>query len=345
MSRFAVIIFLCLAIAAAKAADINTRRYAFCSGTKLANFSSLYQNPAAWPSVRKVATYQKFFINSIASLNSTVPGGIPAVLSALASAGPAGIAIGVEGGGLRPGKSCNGTYSAEVEFAKVAPFFDAGYANYGMPLYMTLDGPFAHGLHPGKKGSAPPCTYNETTAIIELAAYFARFSALARQQYNVSADGGIVYGWNEPVPWYSVTSAYPPFRDGTLKNYGDLAALVDAVVAHPGTRFDYFHADSPLMYNLVSNGGSGYGKLGMLMARVRKAGLRFGKYFNSEQGGATSGAAFHDGTLQDFDDFVVHNGLPDDVLVESWYPYPRVAAPEAQGGTFMNTTADVFAVA
>ena len=108
----------------------------------------------------------------------------------------------------------------------------------------------------------------------------------------------------------------------------------------------FYWADCPREYS-VPDGPMGYGrpdgyeKLAALGAEVQARGLRFGKIFNSQQGGATSDQAFFQATLADYHSFraaapaAVLAGLA--TVVETWYLHPKDAGPEATPFTLMNT--------
>ena len=77
-------------------------------------------------------------------------------------------------------------------------------------------------------------------------------------------------------------------------------------------------------------------------ALVKGMGLRVGKTFNSQQGGATSDQLFYASTLQDYLRTTRADSALDYAMVESWYPHPLHAAPEAQQYTTTFTANAVF---
>ena len=76
---------------------------------------------------------------------------------------------------------------------------------------------------------------------------------------------------------------------------------------------------------------------------MRARGLRFGLIYNSEAGGTAGDEPFHDQALAALRAYQAAGGNPDDLLLQSWYPYPDVMVPEDQANTFTNTAKDVIA--
>jgi hypothetical protein len=76
---------------------------------------------------------------------------------------------------------------------------------------------------------------------------------------------------------------------------------------------------------------------------LRGHGLRFGLIYNSEAGGTAGDEPFHDQTLAALLSYQAAGGNPDDVIVQSWYPYPSAMVPEDQANRFTNTAKDLIA--
>jgi hypothetical protein len=210
------------------------------------------------------------------------------------------------------------------EQAVLSKFVAAG----GAISYLDLDSPFGHTLTAGEPGN---CGYSLTQVATQLLTYV---------QLQRAALPGVQIGLIEPVPWYSV-GAYAP---NPGNDYGDLPQLLDTlttVLASGGQHIDYFHADSP--YDFDQANPNGWNKLVALAAAVRGHGLRFGLICNSDFGGNNGDQLFHDQTLASFAAFKAAGGRSDDIMVQSWYPYPSAMAPETQSYTFTNVAKDLIA--
>lgn len=72
-------------------------------------------------------------------------------------------------------------------------------------------------------------------------------------------------------------------------------------------------------------------------------GIRFGMFFNSDRGGNLSDKAFYTQSLLSYKEFTANFGKVDDILIESWYPYPLALIPEDQPYTFMNLAKKMIA--
>lgn len=294
--------------------------FQICGGAQMAHFGQLFTNASAWPFLRERTDSIKFFIGNIESLPQVVSGGYQAVAGMLEETG---IVLDVEGGGLR-GFNCDGASYALQTLQKIEPLLAAGIGSTASMMQITFDGPFAHSLHQDAK----LCPLTPAQVAGELFKNINTTRSLIASRYPHLS---VRFAWNEPVPWYHVGSEYPPFHNGTTNDFGDLLELLE-LVTRAGVDFDAFHADSPYMYNQEEGGG--YPKLGKLMEAVRAKGLQFGHYFNNEP---KQEGDFERGTLADSRAFVAALGKPDHAIVESWYPYPRSALPEAEANTLAHT--------
>jgi hypothetical protein len=296
-----------------------------CCGAGKANFSQFFTQPEAWSTLRSELDSIKFFVGDVKKLEGIVPGGIKAVGSMFAQAN---LTVDIEAGGLR-GFDCNGSDYAERTLQEIRPLVEQLTGT----LRITFDGPFAHGLHQDSK----TCNLTLVEAAKEVKANCKRTKELIHANHPQVTN--VIFTWNEPIPWYSV-GQFPAFENGTHNDFGNLLDLIDLVV-RVGVPFSAFHADSPLGYN-TAPGSDGYGKLDALMKHVRSRGLRFGKYFNDQAGGQSSDLAFEAGSIADARLFANRSGAPDDVIAESWYPYPHQALPERTRGTMGNTALSVI---
>ena len=87
--------------------------------------------------------------------------------------------------------------------------------------------------------------------------------------------------------------------------------------------------------------GDGWKRVAAAAALVRGLGLEVGKTFNSQAGGATSDALFHALTVADYGNTTAAGVLLDHHRVETWYEFPKTAAPETLAFTTSYTALDV----
>jgi hypothetical protein len=233
------------------------------------------------------------------------------------------IAVAIESGGLRA-DNCSGAQAGSGDRAAIDKFVLAG----GAISFIALDEPFANSI---ASGAVPNCGYTVAQAATELVTEI----HIMREAYP-----GVQIGLIEPVPSYSV-GVYPS-NSGT--SYGDLPQLLDTLLttlAQAHERIDFFHADAPYDYDQALL--NGWHKLVALEQVVRGHGLRFGLIYNSEAGGQAGDQPFHDQTLAAVVAYQAAGGNPDDLIVQSWYPYPSAMVAEDQPNTFTNTGKDVIA--
>ena len=280
------------------------------TGPNFNRWADLYSPAASWPSVQGRSHVVKLYIDDI------YPASAQSLAAVVATLDQAHIGIAVEVGGLRDW-DCSGSSLAATEWAGLNRLVGAG----GAISFLALDSPFGHTLATAIPGN---CGYTVQQASEELVAYI----HVMRQ-----ALPGVQIGLIEPVPWYSV-GAYGP---NPGNDFGDLPQLLDAfltILSQHGEALDFFHADSP--YDYAEAHPDGWGKLLALQHEVQSHGLRFGLIYNSDAGGNAGDQQFHDQTLAAFQAFHAAGGSPDDLIVQSWYPFPSVMVPEDQPYTFTN---------
>lgn len=228
------------------------------------------------------------------------------------------IAIAIEAGGLRDW-DCSGRNLALEEMQAFRRIKEAG----GTVEYIALDSPFAHTL---KNGMPNACNFTLEEASYQLAAYIRTV-----RSYFPDVKIGII----EPVPWYTVQE----FQNNNDVNYGDLIELLDTsltILDKRGQEITFFHADSPYEYNLYLSRGQGWSKMRKLQEIAQSRGLRFGLIFNSERGGGISDQRFFEETLLSWQNHVNTGQIPDDIILQSWYWYPREWLPMDKPYTYTN---------
>jgi hypothetical protein len=278
--------------------------------------AGLFVPGASWPSVQARTQVLKLYISDL----DTDPSSLASMAATL---NQAHIAVAIESGGLRGG-DCSGASVGHVDSDFIQRLVHAG----GAISFIALDEPFANSL---ASGVEPNCGYTVAQAAAELATEI---------HIMRSAFPGVEIGLIEPVPLYSVGS-YP---SNSVTAFGDLLQLLDtflSVLAQAHERIDFFHADAPYDYDQALP--NGWQKVVALEHAVRDHGIRFGLIYNSEAGGTAGDEPFHDQTLAALLAYQAAGGRPDDLLLQSWYPYPSAMVPEDQANTFTNTAKDVIA--
>ena len=228
------------------------------------------------------------------------------------------IAIGIEAGGLRDW-NCSGIGLALHEYQAIRRI-----VNYGGKVdYIALDSPFAHTLASGMPNA---CNFTPEEASYQLSAYIRTIRI-----YSPAVKIGII----EPVPWYTVGK----FPNNYGNNFGDLIYLLDtllSVLEEQGQEIAFFHADSPYDYNISVYKDQGWDKLRELQEQVQNRGLRFGIIYNSELAGETSDEVFFDETKLFWKNHMETGEIPDDIILQSWYWYPRSWLPIDEPYSYSN---------
>jgi hypothetical protein len=234
-----------------------------------------------------------------------------------------GLKTSVEVGGLRPYMGCQAGSGQRYAQQITLHIINNYVANGGSVDYLMIDSPAYSMMPPTTQGG---CGYDINTLANELASYV----ATVRASYP-----NVIFGWNEPVPYYSV-GTYPAQNSIGLPNLPTLIQAVNNQLQSQGLSIDIFRADSPFEYSENTTTG-GWQKLAALESNVRQQGMRFAMIFNSERGGNTSDQLFYQDTLTGWNHFVSAAGVPDEIFVQSWYIYPSSILPETQAYSFMYT--------
>ena len=288
------------------------------TGPSPSRWGELYSPTAQWPSVQGRSHVVKLYIDDI------YPASTQSLSAVVATLNRAHIAIAVEVGGLRDW-NCSGTSLAATELAGLNRLVAAG----GAISFLAMDAPFGYTLATSIPGN---CRYTVQQTSEQLASYI----HILRQGLP-----GVQIGLIEPVPWYSV-GVYGP---NPGNNFGDLPEVLGSlltILAQHGESLDFFHADSP--YDYAEAHPNGWDKLLALQQVVQGHGLRFGLIYNSDAGGQAGDQAFHDQTLAAFQAFHDVGGSPDDLIVQSWYPFPSAMVPEDQSYSFTNVSKNGIAL-
>jgi hypothetical protein len=252
--------------------------------------------------------------------------------------------LSIETGGAFCGAG-SGAKHGQATLKSLGPFLEAG----GHFSYLALESCFSR-THAGCKAQTQQATANEVAAFAATLAgglgqpppNFFLYDALPHMTVDKpAASGG--GKWPRNIPNYDL-------------DLGTLLRLLRAAMAKQQLELDGYWMDCPYEYsrdfpNATSPlpAGTGFQKVADAAALVKGMGLRVGKTFNSQQGGATSDQLFYASTLQDYlrTTKAVGGGSAlrrffDYAMVESWYPHPLHAAPETQEYTTTFTANTVF---
>jgi len=142
----------------------------------------------------------------------------------------------------------------------------------------------------------------------------------------------------DALPHFSV-GAWPANLPAYGLELGAILAGLQREMASRGIELRGYWMDCPLEYsrdypNATSPlpAGDGYKKIAAAVALVHSLGMEAAKTFNSQAGGTASDKLFYEGTLLDqkytLDALVQASAVLDHWMVETWYPFPRHAAPE-----------------
>ncbi len=318
------------------------------------DFFSTLMDPAAWPTVLARADVFKSYLMVLPSdplEGKTVPQLSDDDLARLAKLlRDRHIKVAFEVGGLRfptdPVPEHPGQYTAESELRHLRRWLDAG----GTIDYLTTDHAVmsnvgAYYVNPALK---PPPPLTLARAIDEQVEYFAlvsqaipgvRVGAIESLGFwEVEGEGGKVF--HRTVP------ALPEWR---FDQYLDQLL---AAMKQRGLTLDHFHID--FGYEGVSYDGGGAGlNFGRVLA-VEKCchsrGVKTGVIFNAfhDQSAqpvdpAQASREAHDHTLAYFRGYMAAGGTADNLVLQTWMPFPDQTGPEDSPRATLNIARDIIA--
>jgi len=152
----------------------------------------------------------------------------------------------------------------------------------------------------------------------------------------------------DALPHYDVGEDWPANEAGYGLELGDVLTRLRAAMAAESVVLHGYWADCPEEYSAQYQHGDGYARLAAAAALVGSMGLEFGKTINTGTGGQTSDKAFYAGTYADFGNITkvlpsASNGTSlSYAMVETWYTYPTMAAPETKPYSTTWTARRVF---
>lgn len=117
------------------------------------------------------------------------------------------------------------------------------------------------------------------------------------------------------------------------KEYKPVYRQLVESLAKKNLELDYIHLDFPM-----EKANNNWQNLKEAEEFIRNdLGLRVGVTYTSVKGGMASSKAWQSNVLQAFKEYRSAGGTPDDLLIMSWYIYPRYNLPETKSYTLMNT--------
>ena len=209
-----------------------------------------------------------------------------------------GLPISIEGGGAMCGAGKGASSAKHTLATTLGPFLAAG----GKLSHFMLESIYSRTF-----AACSNQTHAETAQ--EIAAFASGLKA--------TLGSGTAFYLYDAMPHYSVGAKWPantPFGNHHMELGAILSQLRSAMTAK-GVKLTGYWADSPMEYSAnypckspvptpqckPGPAGSGYEKLAAAVNLVKSLGLKVGKTFNSEMGGKSSAAAFHKGTVADWD--------------------------------------------
>lgn len=238
-----------------------------------------------------------------------------------------------------------GEETARSEIAKVACLTACG----GGPDHVVLDGPIRRLMHPGADtGRMTPSGEPQGLASLEEA--LDEVVGYMRTWLRALPDVRFVVLSNFPNwGWRGGTAYWGSGPDGMF--WGDYEPVVRATIERlqdEGLPLDSVRADNPLEHlrGEVRLEGTPWptpivspqevdwlSRLLELERTVESYGVPFDLIANSEKGGAESGLAFEQRSLEYLSYYRSAGGSPARYVFEAWYPHPEKVGPETEPGT------------
>jgi hypothetical protein len=286
---------------------------------------ALVTAPAAWPSLRAQLVSSG---GALHARDNVLAAMSPAELRSYGSGAAAlRLPLSLEAGGALCGAGAGAARGA-VAAALLRPLVAAGAA----VNFVLVESVFSR-THAG-------CPAQSVAATAAEAAAFAAAAAAAAPRARL-----FLY---DALPHFAVSAAYP----ANLPEYGlELNATLRtlrAAFSRAGVVLAGYFMDCPYDYSAVYPNasasrpfGDGWKRVAAAAALVHSLGLEVGKTFNSQSGGSTSDALFHELTVADYGNTTAAGATLDHDMVETWYAFPKAAAPETLAYTTAFTALDV----
>jgi hypothetical protein len=317
------------------------------------DFFPIVSDPSKWSTVLADANVFKSYIMVLPNVpvpGKTAPELSDAQLRQLATLfRERGLKVAFEVGGLRmgPDKPRKGEWGRRVaagEFTHLKRWLDAG----GTIDYLTTDHAVMMNLgHRCYEGTDCGLTLDET--LEELAVYF---EEMARR------IPGVRFGCIESLGFFHVKApdgteyprTVPKLPVWHFEDYFD--ALLAAMERHHLT-LDHFHIDFGFEgvaadARRLKKGGPDFGRVLGVESYVQSKGVNVGPIINAfhdrsveNPDPAVASKQAYERTLQFFSAYVAAGGKADQLIVQTWQPFPDRTGPEDQPHTILNTARDV----
>jgi hypothetical protein len=264
-----------------------------------------------------------------------------------------GLKTAFEVGGARSREAGAGHAAALGEFTWLRRWLDLG----GKIDYLSTDHSIAFGLEkwlatkdPAESGAMsyqdPEVRQLINDLCEELAGYIEKMSELL-PGVRIGAIDSLGYWWVEGEDGRVYEPSRPDIPDLPFAEI--FARLVEAVEAR-GLRLDHFHSDfghDGVRFDGAGTGKLNYGRVLAVEAAVRAAGIRSGNIVNAfhdafhdktlpEPESARSSAEAVNNTLAFFEGYMAAGQIPDDLVFQTWQPFPDKTGPETERDTVMH---------
>lgn len=243
-----------------------------------------------------------------------------------------GLRVSVESGGALCGAGA-GAALAAANARKLSHFLGAG----GRFAFVALESVFSR-TRAACRGQSVANTAKE------LAAYAATLSA----DLHPAAAPPLFFLY-DALPHMAVGAKWPANIPRYDLELGEVLDALESAMRGRGVELSGYWMDCPYEYSrdypnatAPLPAGSGFERVAAAAALVRARGLKVGKTFNSQQGGAKSDELFFNNTLRDWTEAAEAGATFDYAMVETWYPHPAIAAPEREAYSTTYTAAHVF---
>lgn len=296
----------------------------------------LLEDPEAWSYVREHLDGIQLYIGQLQRYS-------PEVLEGLATmAAEADLQVAVECGGtldFGPMDESNGAWSAETELRNFKNYSDVG----GRIDFLNLDGPIRRLLYPTGDREG----FDDYAACAEqLVIYMQAVREVYPEIRFFLLTNFPNWGYRGDVSYHA--------RGPERQDWGDYHAVLEAVlpvIQAAGMPLVALSIDNPYEYARGMHHSVSLedpttidwaARIDRLQADVRAEGLEVNMIINSQAGGNSSDAAFHDETLAYLDWYLERVSPPDRIYIQSWYDHPEALLPETEHGSMTALLRDVL---
>lgn len=242
-----------------------------------------------------------------------------------------------------PCTSQRGEDSARVELSFIQPIYDNG----GTVSYLSLDDPISR-MIAGSQNQAGTCNFTLEESVREMIDYM---KAVHRVHPEIQI--GVIFNfpnWPYADGVSTQNSTYFEGATSELPNLDSVLEYMMAEVERSGEKVAFVHADSPYDYYrgqvptpyLAAKTTNWSNRLLAFEEQVQQRGIPFGLVYNSHRGGDSSAALYFSDTLSYISEYDAAGGMPDNIILESWYSQPSTFLPAMQPCSFGHLTLAAF---